>query len=44
MKKNGIQFFEISPKRFRLVTHCGIDAAEIEETLAMFSRVMNGLS
>ena len=44
MKKNGIQFFEISPKRFRLVTHCGINAAEIEETLAMFSRVMNGLS
>ena len=44
MKKNGIQFFEISPKRFRLVTHCGIDAAEIEETLSMFSRVMNGLS
>ena len=44
MKKKGIQFFEISPKRFRLVTHCGIDASGIDETLAMFSQVMNGLS
>ncbi len=44
MEKKGIQFFEISTKRFRLVTHSGIDAAGIDETLAMFSQVMNGLS
>ena len=29
MEKNGIQFFELSPKRFRLVTHAGIEEKDV---------------
>ena len=41
MKKNGIQFFELSPKRFRLVTHAGIEEKDVFKTIEIFRRVMD---
>ena len=40
MKKNGVQFFELSPKRFRLVTHAGIEEKDIYKTIETFRKVM----
>ena len=42
MEKNGIQFFELSPKRFRLVTHAGIDEKDVFKTIEIFRKVMHG--
>ncbi|MEE3204861.1 MAG: low-specificity L-threonine aldolase [Candidatus Neomarinimicrobiota bacterium] len=41
MEKNGIQFFELSPKRFRLVTHAGIEEKDVFKTIEIFRRVMD---
>ena len=41
MEKNGIQFFELSPKRFRLVTHAGIDEKDVFKTIEIFRKVMH---
>ena len=42
MEKNGIQFFELSPKRFRLVTHAGIEEKDVFKTIEIFRKVMHG--
>ena len=42
MVKNGIQFFELSPKRFRLVTHAGIEGKDVFKTIEIFRKVMHG--
>ena len=42
MEKNGIQFFELSPKRFRLVTHAGIEEKDVFKTIEIFQKVMHG--
>ena len=39
MEKNGIQFFELSPKRFRLVTHAGIEEKDVFKTIEIFQKV-----
>ena len=41
MEKNGIQFFELSPKRFRLVTHAGIEDKDVFKTIEIFRKVMH---
>jgi threonine aldolase len=41
MEKNGIQFFELSPKRFRLVTHAGIEEKDVFKTIEIFRKVMD---
>tara|TARA_B100001013_G_scaffold330247_1_gene245072 strand:+ start:245 stop:1231 length:987 start_codon:yes stop_codon:yes gene_type:complete len=41
MEKNGIQFFELSPKRFRLVTHAGIEEKDVFKTIEIFRKVMH---
>ena len=41
MVKNGIQFFELSPKRFRLVTHAGIEGKDVFKTIEIFRKVMH---
>ena len=41
MEKYGIQFFELSPKRFRLVTHAGIEEKDVFKTIEIFRRVMD---
>ena len=41
MEKNGIQFFELSPKRFRLVTHAGIEEKDVFKTIEIFQKVMH---
>ena len=40
MEKNGIQFFELSPKRFRLVTHAGIKEKDVYKTIKIFQKAM----
>ena len=40
MAKNGIQFFELSPKKFRLVTHAGIEEKDVYKTIKIFQKVM----
>ena len=44
MEKNGIQFFELSPKRFRLVTHAGIEEKDVFKTIEIFRKVMHELN
>ena len=41
MEKNGIHFFELSPKRFRLVTHAGIEEKDVFKTIEIFRKVMH---
>jgi len=41
MEKNGIQLFELSPKRFRLVTHAGIEDKDVFKTIEIFRKVMH---
>ena len=41
MEKNDIQFFELSPKRFRLVTHAGIEEKDVFKTIEIFRKVMH---
>ena len=41
MEKNGIQFFELSPKRFRLVTHAGIEEKDIYKTIKIFQKALH---
>ena len=40
MDKKSIQFLALGPKRFRMVTHHGIDANDIETTLTELKQVM----
>ena len=41
MAKNGIQFFELSPKRFRLVTHAGIEEKDIYKAIKIFQKALH---
>ena len=41
MEKNGVRFFELSPKNFRLVTHAGILEKDVYEAIDIFRKVMN---
>ena len=38
MKDEGILFFEVSPNRYRLVTHFGINSNHIQKVLNIFNQ------
>ena len=40
MNDKGILFFEVSPNRYRLVTHYGIDSNHIESVLMVFNEIL----
>jgi len=40
MKNNGILFFEVSPNRYRLVTHYGINSNHIQKVLDTFNTIL----
>jgi len=40
MKEEGILFFEVSPNRYRLVTHYGINSNHIQNVLDTFNKVL----
>ena len=40
MKKRGVLIDWAAPRRFRLVTHCGVDDEGVEKTLKAFSEVL----
>ena len=40
MKNKGILFFEVSPNRYRLVTHYGINSNDIEKVLTIFNEII----
>lgn len=41
MKNSGILFFEVSPNKYRLVTHYGITKSDIKYTLSSFQKVLS---
>ena len=41
MQNQGILFFEVSPNRYRLVTHYGITESDIIYTLEAFQKVLS---
>ena len=41
MGNKGVNFFETSPNRFRLVTHYGITKEDVETTLHILTELMN---
>ena len=41
MKDLGVLFFEVSPNRYRLVTHYGITEQDIDFTLSAFEKVLS---
>jgi len=41
MAGNNVKFFEVSPNRFRLVTHSGISTAEVNSTLELFDTILH---
>lgn len=41
MKNSGILFFEVSPNKYRLVTHYGITESDIKYTLSSFQKVLS---
>lgn len=41
MKNSGILFFEVSPNKYRLVTHYGITNSDIKYTLSSFQKVLS---
>tara|TARA_Y100000590_G_scaffold250803_1_gene281700 strand:- start:1163 stop:2191 length:1029 start_codon:yes stop_codon:yes gene_type:complete len=41
LEKKGVRFFELSPKKYRLVTHGGITENDIYKTIKIFSKVMS---
>ena len=41
MKENGILFFDVSPGRFRLVTHYGISKEDINFTIEVFNKILS---
>jgi len=43
MSEHGIDFFELSPHTYRLVTHAGVDENDMETTLEAFKTVMEDL-
>ena len=40
MEERGILFFEVSPNRYRLVTHYGINSDDIEKVLSIFNEII----
>ena len=40
MEEKGILFFEVSPNRYRLVTHYGINSNDIENVLTIFNEII----
>ena len=40
MEERGILFFEVSPNRYRLVTHYGINSDDIEKVLTIFNEII----
>ena len=40
MKDKGILFFEVSPNRYRLVTHYGIQNTDIKTTLSILNNIV----
>ena len=40
MEERGVRFFMVSPRRFRLVTHFGIESKDIETALRNFAEVL----
>jgi threonine aldolase len=40
MSQKGILFLSTGPDKFRMVTHCGIEAGDIEKTLTILQQVM----
>jgi threonine aldolase len=40
MNQHNIKFFEVSPNRFRLVTHSNISVADIDTTLQLFDTIL----
>jgi len=41
MNAKGVLFFEVSPNRYRLVTHYGITKEDIDYTLNTFKKVLS---
>ena len=40
MEERKILFFEVSPNRYRLVTHYGIDSNHIDSVLMIFNEIL----
>ena len=41
MSSHNVKFFEVSPNKFRLVTHYGIDKTDIDYVLSLFNKNIN---
>jgi threonine aldolase len=40
MSQKGVLFLSTGPDKFRMVTHCGIEAGDIKKTLTILRQVM----
>ncbi|MBC8312154.1 MAG: low-specificity L-threonine aldolase [Candidatus Marinimicrobia bacterium] len=40
MRQHQVKFFEVSPNRFRLVTHSNISVADVDTTLQLFDTIL----